>query len=522
VFDDFLLEHHMPNLRRLKNEGYSGILESTDPAITPAAWTACITGCLPSTHGIAGFQQYNFKENRMEISSSGDCLVPNIWQELSNQGYKVASINVPWTYPCPEINGIMVAGYGCPGIEMDLTYPKDFKNRLLERVGDYEVRADWNWEKGDSLEKFDENVKRVERSFEQKYEAAKLVSEEINWDVMMVEFQDIDMMQHRIWSYLKADLRDRYVPQRDRLFKAFEKLDGIIGRLMDLAETEELITVVVSDHGFSDRVGDIEPNSLLYQWGYLRLYGRLRRKIAREIRSWKNKLNWRLFPSKRLPECFDTERLNVNIDYEHSKAVVMHTSISGYLYINVKGRQPSGFIEPGEEYRNVLEDLRRRFTQVVNPYTGRPLFARVATPEELYGVSGLDPERFGDLILVPSPGHNMSLRAHKRQYVKEARDGSSYHHPEGIFSISGANINPANDRLSGIVNIAPTVYAAVGAKIPAYMDGEVLIDVFSRQPELHYQQQQERIRIKSTKGQRLSRDEQAAIAEKLSQLGYLE
>ncbi|MHC4647129.1 MAG: alkaline phosphatase family protein, partial [Planctomycetota bacterium] len=123
VLDESLLEHHMPNLGKLKGQGYSGILHSTEPPITPAAWTTCITGCNPETHGIAGFRRYSPEDDSIGIGNATDSLVPNMWQELSAQGFKVASINVPWTYPCQEVNGIMVAGYGCPGPQSSFTYP---------------------------------------------------------------------------------------------------------------------------------------------------------------------------------------------------------------------------------------------------------------------------------------------------------------------------------------------------------------------------------------------------------------
>lgn len=58
VLDDFVLDNYMPNLKRLKAGGYSGILRSTDPPVTPAAWTTCITGCQPYTQGWLSWRGY--------------------------------------------------------------------------------------------------------------------------------------------------------------------------------------------------------------------------------------------------------------------------------------------------------------------------------------------------------------------------------------------------------------------------------------------------------------------------------
>lgn len=140
VFDDFLLDNYMPNLKKLNKGGFRGIRRSTDPPVTPAAWTTCITGCQPYTHGMLGFKDYSFEDDHLRISSAASCRVPNIWQQLSSQGYKVASINAPWTYPCQEVNGVIVAGYGVPSIEARFTYPSGFKNELLERIGDLKIQ----------------------------------------------------------------------------------------------------------------------------------------------------------------------------------------------------------------------------------------------------------------------------------------------------------------------------------------------------------------------------------------------
>ena len=522
VFDDFLLDHRMPNLKKLKSGGCSGVLQSTDPPVTPAAWTTCITGCQPSTHGVAGFQEYSFKENRLTISTSKSCLVPNIWQELSNQGYKVASINVPWTYPCQEVNGIIVAGFGCPGPKSQFTYPSDFKQKLLKHIPDYEIRADWDWSAGDNFAKFEKNVERVERSFDQRLEAAKLVSEKTNWDVMMVQFQDIDLIEHRIWSYLDKNTRDKYVPQRDRLFQAFEKLDRVIGALLDLVSSEDSMVVVVSDHGHGKRIGDIRPNTLLYQWGYLKLQGRLKSKIKRKMVRWRRKLNSLLFSVKQ-SKTFDTKRLNV--DLKQSKAIVMHLAVNGHVYINVKGRQPFGCVERGAEYDYIIEDLRQRFAEAVDPHTGEPLFSKVATPAELYGISEIDLEKFGDLVLVPSPGFYLRLSGSRSsRYIKMLPEHSlkGIHCYEGIYIFSGKNIKASDCKQTHLVNIAPTVYAVLGAKLPRYMDGRILSEFFSKEIKVDYQGPEEQVHMGAAKKQELSELEQAAIAKRLSELGYLE
>ncbi|UCC22925.1 MAG: alkaline phosphatase family protein [Planctomycetota bacterium] len=514
VLDDFLLENHMPNLKRLKSEGYSGVLQSTEPPITPAAWTTCITGCLPPTHGIVGFREYSFKDDTISIGNATSSLVPNIWQELSAQGFNVASINVPWTYPCQEIRGIMVAGHGSPGI---FTYPNEFNEKLLHEIPDYDIVGRWDKAENYTPAQLESIITVVERSFEQRLQAARLANGEMDWSVMMVQFQDLDKLGHYMWPYIAKDMRDEYPLQRDRIFRMFKRLDQIMGDLLDLAATDKLLVAMVSDHGMTRKTCDVMPNTLLYLWGYMRFQGLFSRMVRR------CRLNMRSLSSTK--NATMPVELKSRMDWKQSKAAVMHTEITGYVCLNVRRRQPYGCVEPGKEYDNIIEDLRRRFSEVACPVTGRPIFERVATPAEIYSVEDIDAERFGDLILIPRPGYFLKSRmSQKSGYAVPVPPDSlqGTHHPDGIFVFWGQAVKSGEHKRAHIADIAPTVYAALGAKLPRYMDGKPLEDVFTQQIKIEFQDDGDTSAVMPPKKKRLSATEEAAVAKRLAELGYLD
>jgi predicted AlkP superfamily phosphohydrolase/phosphomutase len=520
VLDDFLLEQCMPNLNKLKSDGSSGVLRSTEPPITASSWTTCITGCQPCTHGIIGWHEYSCSEDQLRISTSGSCKVPNIWQELSKQSYKVASINVPWTYPCKEVNGIIVAGYGCPGPESQFTYPSDFKDELLRRIPDYDIVSKWDKSREYSLNELDANMKRVERSFQQRVETAKLVSEKINWDVMMIQIHDTDLIEHHIWPYLDKTTRDQFPQQRDRIFESFKHLDVAIGSLLELVSTEESMVVVVSDHGLFRKIARVKPNVMLCQWGYLEPKGTLRTMIQRRLR--KSFDNVRGKEGKKSgikqPKEYDFK-------WTSSKAMVIDTAVNGHLFINVKGRQPDGIVEPGTEYDELLKELRERFTNAVNPHTGELIFSKVGTPSEVYDFTESDTTMFGDLVLVPQPGIELVLSdSRDGEYIEMTRSDSlmGAHCYEGIYLFSGRNIKCSIGKETQIVNIAPTIYAALGAELPTYMDGNVLETLFEKEIPIVYQKGRIDVPCRSNDKQILSTEEEAEITKRLSALGYVE
>lgn len=520
VFDDYLLEQWMPNLKKLRDESCHGILDSTEPPVTPPAWTTCITGCHPGKHGVVAFHKYSFEDSATKLTSSADCLVPNIFQRLSEQDYKVGFINAPWTYPCQKVNGITIAGLGCPDIGSDFTYPPEFKSELLSDMNDYNILHFWKKTGPETVEKLDENVKKVERNITQRVRAAEMISERVDWDFLMVQFQDLDKMQHSVWGYVDKASRDLYPLQRDRLFEMFGKLDSAIGKLISLAGTKELAVVVASDHGFGRVTTQICPNTALSLWGYLdRKYpfgsgGRLLRRLSHKLaRLWRGKK----------PKVWKDIRKDFN--WKRSKAAVTHSSIYGFVHLNTRKRAPGGNIERGSQEEDTTEQLRRKFSEIRDPATDEKVFHDVLRPEALFGAGATDAERFGDLVLIPKTGYKLKLTDSGkidcvRVFPQDKLDG--WHYPEGMYIISGPGIRRGLVHRTHIVNIAPTLYAILGAKLPTFMDGKVISEAFTEQVDCRY----ETVSLKEFAQQKdmkaMMAEEEELVSKRLEALGYLD
>jgi predicted AlkP superfamily phosphohydrolase/phosphomutase len=518
VFDDSLLKSCMPNFWKLKQSGFSGILRSTEPPITPAAWTTCITGCNPGKHGIIGWHKYDHGRDKLSMSSAADCSVPNMWRELSEQGYKVVSINVPWTYPCSPVNGALIAGYGCPGPASDFTYPARLKEQLLSEITDYDIVASWDKSVGYDINGLNFNLPRVERSFEQRVQAARLVSRQVDWDIMMVQFHDTDLLSHHIWPYLDKETRNAYPDQRDRLAVTFTRLDTAIGELLKLARTDDALVAVVSDHGLCRKTAKLKLNVLLCRWGYLRPKNALSR--------WAERLVRRItYGSERGTRGALKQPQDFEFDWARSKAMMITMAVNGHLFLNVKGRQPNGKVGPSGEFNRTIKELSERFEKVLNPVTGQPIFANVGSPRKIYGLNTEKQNMFGDLVLVPQPGIEISLSySTKDRAIEMAGDDSltGTHCYEGIYLFCGRGIRASDGPVTDIVNVAPTIYAALGAKLPNYMDGTVLADIFEKKVNITYQTGRIATLDEGLSRKALSGDEEAEVNRRLSALGYVE
>ena len=132
--------------------------------------------------------------------------------------------------------------------------------------------------------------------------------------------------------------------------------------------------LTMSDHGFAAMPYVINANRCLMDWGYVCRGNPLSRMMRRLTR------NWISFRNQRLSNY--PVGLKWPVNWQRTQAMVLQRPIYGAVYINVCGRQPGGVVQPGEEYERVLSELKERFSQLKNPYTGEMAFEQVGTPRE--------------------------------------------------------------------------------------------------------------------------------------------
>ena len=95
-----------------------------------------------------------------------------------------------------------------------------------------------------------------------------------DWSVLMVQFQNLDPFQHRVWPYLNVDETGIDRPDWNAAAaQVIRGLDDAIGRLCELADKRGAAVMMVSDHGFGPCLGRIHVNRILVKAGVARLPG---------------------------------------------------------------------------------------------------------------------------------------------------------------------------------------------------------------------------------------------------------
>jgi predicted AlkP superfamily phosphohydrolase/phosphomutase len=171
--------------------------------------------------------------------------------------------------------------------------------------------------------------------------------------------------------------------------------------------------------------------------------------------------------------------LNLGSDWRNSMAFALPGDFTGSIRINLRGREPNGRVEPGEEYDRLCEELSREFLARVNPATGHGAVSEVIKFRDHY--AGPLADEFPDLIVQWEGTHPIdSLRSPRIGTVSgtlpDKRSGA--HQTYGFLAAAGRGIRNTNGlQPADIVDIAPTLLRLQGVAVPAHMDGRVLEDM---------------------------------------------
>jgi predicted AlkP superfamily phosphohydrolase/phosphomutase len=521
VLDPLLDAGYMPQFKRFMDGGVAGVLHSTQPPITPAAWTTFMTGKGPGRHGILDFEKYDAPTHTLTFNSTYEIREKTLWQLLSEKGLRVGSINVPMTYPPKPVNGFMISGFETPSINAQFAWPAELKEEILHVVPNYSYRTNWRRRALGGAGVLAENLDYIAHSFDQGLALTRYCGDKFGWDVLMVVFKLVDNLQHKAWKYLDPQTNGRYPAQREMAGRCFTRLDNVLGELFAYAERNAATVVIMSDHGHGSLDGKAQPNLLLSQWGYLSL-GSGWEQAATRAAGWLHRL------TKGRMTRFEQGNRGIErelaVDWTRTRACVMHAGIYGYLYINLKGRGPHGIVPP-EDYDRLRDELieRLRAEQAAHP-DGRvtPVFPQVHKTEELYGCSREANPGLPDLLLAPYPGLAVARKIRGGKAVRWCRGSrlEGTHREEGILAVGGPNVRCGARVDANIIDITPTVLAALGLRVPVDMEGQVIRQAFTVEPVVEQEPPLEKVAASAVEA--YSEEDRRVLERRLSDLGYLE
>ena len=162
---------------------------------------------------------------------------------------------------------------------------------------------------------------------------------------------------------------------------------------------------------------------------------------------------------------YKDESGNLQIDWSKTKAVFQRSS---YVYLNVKGRDPQGIVEP-EEYDDLLDEVIGALYNYRDHKSGKRVVAFCMKRDEMESV-GMGGEHCGDILVQLTPNFNKEHAYCPSGVVHEGYSLNNLCFFGGGAVKKGVKIN----RIISIVDIVPTIIHLLGAQMPANVEGGVI------------------------------------------------
>ncbi len=274
---------------------------------------------------------------------------------------------------------------------------------------------------------------------------------EKKYDVVFSHLHNIDCAGHQLWHLAKTlepwDYTDEKVYQ-EFIEKFYIQTDDYIGEFLHLLD-EGWTVLLVSDHGLM--VGENVPP-------ILGEYGGLNTKVMEELG----------YTVLKKDKDGNSTR---EVDWEKTRAVQIR---SNYIYINLKGRDKYGIVDPKDKY-DLEEQIISDLYNYRDDKTGKRVVGICLRNKDAVLIGTHGPE-CGDIFFSIEEKYN---RLH----------GDSLSTSEGYFDTSvspifvaaGSGIKTGfkTERIIRQVDVAPSVSVLLGLRYPAQCEGAPIYQIFS-------------------------------------------
>ena len=274
---------------------------------------------------------------------------------------------------------------------------------------------------------------------------------EHGYSAIFSHVHNIDADGHGRFQYIKPELREAngltsefYEAYRQ---KAYQLTDAYLGRFAHLLDDGWTI-LIVSDHGIIIPTEDFTP---VIGDGF-----GLSVPVMRE-------LGYTVMKK-------DADGNDIKeIDWTKTRAVQIHST---YIYLNIKGRNPEGIVDPADQYELETQIISDLYSYREN---GRRVISIALRNKDAiaFGYGG---EGMGDIVFFVEEGYN---RPHgdALSTFKGAYDTSV----SPIFIAAGQGIKPGYTitRYIKQIDVTPTIATLLGVRMPRECEGAAMYQIFA-------------------------------------------
>lgn len=472
LIEPWMEDGTLPNLKALADRGTYSPLRSLIHPLSPAAWTSAMTGLNPGRHGIWDFGHITPGTYVVEPTTGAHRSGASLWEIADECGLRSLVANVPLSYPCRPVRGVFVPGLGATSLE-GTTHPGNIGRLIQQTVPEYRIDSN-AYEFADPRE----FLASVERMVDARTRVFEDLLRREQPDLFVGVYVSTDRVQHGFWKQAAHPWLDgtRAGWQFGSAIRdCYQQLDTALGRLVEAAGGDATV-LVISDHGFGELEGDLYLNTVLEEMGLLTLS-----EGAREAASDSSLLGGLLGRLRGGDGEEPVAPTFGDIDWHATRAYAR--GLFGNIWLNLRGREPHGQVEPGPEADELLEQITERLLELREPGGRTPLIDAVFRGEDLY--SGDQADRAADLVVVPRDYRWMTRSGREigapGQLVGEpAIRHTGNHRMNGVLVAGGPGIQVgAEGGVRRLLDVTPTALALLGIEVPKTLDGSPMEDLLS-------------------------------------------
>ena len=292
-----------------------------------------------------------------------------------------------------------------------------------------------------------------------------------DWTCLMSVFSTTDRIQHMMYQYYdpshplyvaeEANRKVNFFGEEVALGEAipmiYQQMDRVMGDVLARLAPEDTM-LVCSDHGFQSFRRQVHINNWLAENGFLKVKPGVSKKSAGGLRF---------------------------IDWDETRVYSLGL---GFLYVNLKGREPKGIVDPSEK-RALMEEVRAKLLTATDPETGESICKDVYIVEDVHEGEYIDLE--ADMITGFAPPYRVGWTTSGGGLYMVHNEDTGLDEIGPICSDntsfwSGGHTSMALPDIAGVffsnrqvavpeggvqaLHIAPTVLGLLGVEVPGAMD----------------------------------------------------
>ncbi len=289
LLDGFIARGLLPNLAKLRSEGASGKLQSSEASSSPVIWTSIATGKTPEKHGITWFVRFPDGPGKPRAVDRTQRTSRTLWNILGDKGLDVAVVGWYVTWPAEQVNGRLVSDIAHYGDIDGESFPPYCLSTLApvaesEAVAAMPAFMDFVYDParataGEAAQPsldflvYDRFVRSYSRDLFYVRATEALLNDGPLPEVLFLYLRGTDDVQHGFWKFMDPKPFGDVPPdQVEKFGKVIERywswIDARVGEILAHYKEPPLV-LVMSDHGAGPAVG----SAAVTEHRYLHLSG---------------------------------------------------------------------------------------------------------------------------------------------------------------------------------------------------------------------------------------------------------